>query len=43
MKAPKVDPAAMRKAGGKPANEKMPTTGVIVKGGVSKGKKAKNC
>lgn len=37
MKKSPVSPAAMRKAGGKPVNEKMATTGPIVKGGVSKG------
>lgn len=36
MKQPKSNGSALRKAGGKPTNEKMPATGSIVKGGVSK-------
>ena len=38
MKAPKAGAAPLRKAGGKPTNEKMPTSGTIVKGGVTRGK-----
>lgn len=39
----KPSPGALRRAGGKPTNEKMPATGVIGKGVKAKGKKSKDC